>query len=79
MPEKRRKNNTDLLTSSPKTSRTKPVMPWTTGDIITGGKKHKGMIGRFTLLTEEDTPIKTVQESIILHSAVMPENAGNPT
>ena len=54
-------------------------MPWTTGDIITAGKKHKGMTGKFTLLTEEDTPIKTVQESIILHSAVMPENAGNPT
>ena len=31
------------------------------------------MTGKFTLLTEEDTPIKTVQESIILHSAVMPE------
>ena len=37
------------------------------------------MIGRFTLLTEEDTPIKITKESIILHSAVMPENAGNTT
>ena len=79
MPEKRRKNITDSPTSSPKTSRTKPVMPWTIGDIITAGKKHKGMIGRFTLLTEEDTPIKITKESIILHSAVMPENAGNTT